>query len=275
MTGDILIFNGAPVLPEGYTGTGEFGLDASMNHNSATGQITGTANFTADLSELAAGALPLSSSFDMTGNMKFSAKVTRTGAVTRLVGAKATVTMSAMMSDGLDRLNATGSLQVNFRKYEVDTSQSPVRLDAVASVSNFKMKISGVVMRQKFSQSFNQSQLVGRGVDLFEDISVSTEFPEENFAGVAISFRNLTTNSKGGVAGVANSILDTQNFPAAAYKLSGKQDLRTGVSQISLAGQLAGSRGTSAVLFVDDDLQVQSGPKMRNVVKAYGYTISF
>lgn len=279
VTGDILIFNGAPILPEEYAGeyagVGQFGMDATMNHNSATGQITGTANFTADFSDVADGSLGLASAFNMNGSMKFSAKVTKTGAVTRLVGAKATISMSGNISDDSNRLNIVSSLQVDFRKYEVDTSQSPILLNAVASVANLKLRLSGVLMGQRISQSLNQTQLAQLGVDLFEDIDLSTEFPEENLSCVEIAFGRLTTSSKGAVSGTADSILDVQDFPAAAYKVSGKRDVRTGVSKISLGGQVPGARGTSAVIFVDDNLQVQRGARTKNVVKAYGYTVTF
>jgi hypothetical protein len=275
VTGDILIFNGAPVLPDDYSVEGQFGLDATMNHNSATGQITGNANFTADFSDLTGADIPFSASLSMRGSMKFSAKVTRAGTLTRLVGAKATVAMSANMVEGADRANVTSSFQMNFKKYEVDASEYPARLDVLASVSNLKMKISGVVMGRRISETVSQSQLGATEGSLLEEIMVSTEFPEENFAGVVVSFRNLMTTSKGAVSGAADSILDTQDFPATAYKISGKRDARTGFSQISLTGLLSGSKGTSAVLYVDDDLEVQRGPKMKNTVKAYGYTIGF
>ena len=276
VTGDIVIFNGASVLPEEVAGVGQFGLDATMNHNSATGQITGTADFSADFSDLVIPGVPFSSAFDMDGSMKFSAKVVRAGTLTRLVGAKATVAMSANMElGGSDRLKLVSSLQVTFKKYEVDASQAPARLEAVASVSNLKMTLSGRVMGRGFNQNISQSQLGGFEVGLLEDITVSTEFPDENFAGVVVVIRNVTTTSKGAVSGTADSILDTQEFPEGAYKISGKRDARTGFSQVSLSGRLAGAKGTSATLYVDDALEVQRGPKIKNTVKAYGYTIGF
>jgi hypothetical protein len=275
VTGDIVIFNGASVVPGEVAGGGQFGLDAKMNHNSATGQITGTADFSADFSDLVLPGVP-SSAFDMDGTMKFSAKVVRAGTLTRLVGAKATVAMSANMElGGSDSLKLVSSLQVTFKKYEVDASQAPARLEAVASVSNLKMKLSGRVMGRGFNQNIGQSQLGGFEVGLLDDITVSTEFPDENFAGVVVVIRNVTTTSKGAVSGTADSILDTQEIPEGAYKISGKRDARTGFSQVSLSGRLAGAKGTSATLYVDDALEVQRGPKMKNTLKAYGYTIGF
>jgi hypothetical protein len=275
VTGDILIFNGSPVLPEGFEGAGQLGLDATMNHNVATGQITGSAFFTVDLNDLMGEETPLPGSLDMKGNIKFSAKVSRAGAVTRLVGAKATVSFSADMADGGDRLKLTGSLRINFKKYEVDASQYPSRLEAVASLEGLKLNARGVIMGTRVNESINQSDLAGLGLEFLDDIYVSTDYSDENFAGVSVMFRNLKTAPKGTVAGAADSLLDIQELPFGAYRVSGKRDARTGVSQISLAGQTSGSRGTTAALYVNDSLEVQRGSKTRNTVKAYGYTITF
>jgi hypothetical protein len=261
LTGDILTFNGSSLFPPDYAGS--FNANVEMNHNPSTGQITASADIEFNLDDFFTQEdLDVVTISNINANVLFSAKVARTGAITRLVGAKMTQKASAKASweDNIATISVSGS--ISFRRYEIDSSLLPAQLNLLTNRSNFKVGVRG----RGVNESMNFP---------VPEISITTDYFEDNFIGVEVAVGNIRTTAKGVVSGSADSLFDIQELPAAAYKLSGKRNPSTGISQITLTGQKTGSKGTSALLNVNDSLEVQTGPKMKNTLKAYGYSITF
>jgi hypothetical protein len=241
-----------------------------MNHNPATGQITGVADFAADVTALGfsdtSGIEILS---DITGRVLFSAKPVKRGSITSLAGAKFSETVSFQASMGGGSFNASASAAFTFTKFDVDTAVSPPQLDALVHPTSLKVGIKGTVMGRKVNRSVNM-------VEWLSDIPITSELADDNLAGIVVSIQNVKTVLKtGAVSGYATSLLNTQQSATASYKLSGKRNSKTGLTQLTLAGQTAETKGTSAILYVDDSLEVQTGSNLKNTFKAYGYSFTF
>jgi len=281
VTGDILIFSGQSLdLPDL---EGKMSVDMEMNHNPATGQITGSADFSGDLSSLVqsvATGLPYGASIgnvDVNGHLVFSAKPVRRGSITSLSGAKFSETLTAkttvwVPSYGNAAVAMSAKAAFEFTKFDVDTSASPPSLNARIYASSMTAK--GTVSSNGRKVSIPTMNLINElGTRNFD---FTSELPEDSLAEIEIAFKDVRTVAKSGaISGTADSLLDALDPLAAAYKLTGKRDAKTGNSQITVSGQKSWAKGTSAVLHVNDSLQIQTGAKLKNTLKAYGYTITF
>jgi hypothetical protein len=272
VTGDIVIFSGEALALDLPDLNGSVSIDMVMNHNPATGQITGVADFTADMSSLGlsdAYAYGIEALSDITGRVSFSAKPVKRGSITSLAGAKFSETVSFQASMSGDAFTVSASAAFIFKKFDVDTAVSPAQLDALVHPTSFKVGVKGTILGRKVNRSVNM-------IDWLSDVPITSELADDNLAGIVVSIQNVKTVLKtGAVSGSATSLLNTQQSATASYKLSGKRNSKTGLTQLTLAGQTAETKGTSAILYVDDSLEVQTGSNLKNTFKAYGYSFTF
>lgn len=268
VTGDILIFTGEPLgLPDM---SGSVAIDMAVNQNPATGQITGVADFTADLNSLGFDGMDGATISDMKGRVNFSAKPVKRGSITSLAGAKISESLSAKVSLDGDFFSIAASAAFVFKKFEVDTAVSPLHVDGLIRATSFKLGVKGTYLGRRVNSTVNMLEW------LADDIEVSSDLADDNLASMLVVVQNVKTTAKtGAVSGFADSLLNTQEPQASAYKVSGKRNFKTGITQLTLTGQKAGTKGTSAVINVDDLLEVQTGAKLKNTLKVYGYSVAF
>ena len=264
----LIVFDGVSVEED----VGFASVDFQMTHSLVTGQISGIGSMR--MRDVLYEERYISASVDLDGSLVFSAKPVKRGSVVSLSGAKITA-------------KTTGSANVSvydygtWSDYSFDSISNPTFSFRylTAAIQDSGILLSGEVARGSLAiaaSGYVGSQQIKRNVKVpYSEASFSTRIPYASIAGLDVSLSNLVQNSKGAVSGIAGSLFTGEDRTGTnGYKVAGPRSTKTGVSKLTLTG-MGTMKGTSAVLNVDDSLQLKQGKGFANTLRAFGYSVSF
>jgi hypothetical protein len=246
-------------------------VDFQMAHSLVTGQITGMGSVR--LQDISYRERYISASGDLSGTLNFSAKPVKRGSIVTLSGAK--ITAKTTGSAGVDVYNG------GWESYPFDFVSNPTFTfrSLTATIRDSGILLAGTVARGSLpvaASGYVQGQRIKRNVSIpYSEASFSDEISREHLVGLDVELSNLVQNARGNISGAAGSLFDGgTGTTTSGYKVAGTRSAKTGVSRLTLTG-VGAMKGTSAVLNVDDYLQLKQGKGYANSLRAFGYSLSF